>query len=100
MKMTQKEWDCRTYKPKYFIGDRVFGRWNKIPFVGSVANDSVISADTGPKVGIFLDLPIKHKNKVYTVIFTEHKHITKLINFDSLPAGKKKKNTIGKSSID
>jgi hypothetical protein len=27
------------YKPKYHIGDRVFGYWNKIPFVGTVGND-------------------------------------------------------------
>ena len=24
------------YKPKYWIGDRVFGHWNKIPFVYGV----------------------------------------------------------------
>ena len=31
------------YKPKYFLGDRVFGYWNKIPFIGTVGNDTVIA---------------------------------------------------------
>ena len=29
----------REYQPRYQIGDRVSGKWNKIPFVGSVGND-------------------------------------------------------------
>ena len=30
------------YVAKYAMGDRVIGKWNGIPFVGSVGNDTVI----------------------------------------------------------
>ncbi len=62
------------YKPKYFIGDRVYGKWNKIPFIGTVGNDSCVNGVT-PKVSIHLDLPIKYKDKVYNILFVEHKDI-------------------------
>jgi hypothetical protein len=63
------------YKPTYHIGDRVFGRWNDIPFVGSVGNDTVISLLEGPRISVHLDLPIKYKDRVHTVIFVKHKDI-------------------------
>ncbi len=62
------------YKPKWLIGDRIFGTWNKIPFIGSVGNDSCVDGKT-PKVSVHLDLPIKYKDKVYTILFVEHKDI-------------------------
>jgi hypothetical protein len=46
------------YHGKWQIGDRVFGYWNKIPFVGSVGNDSIVNELVGPQVSIHLDLPI------------------------------------------
>lgn len=63
------------YKPKWFIGDRVFGHWNKIPFVGTVGNDRLINHTTGPEITIHLDLPIKFKDKVYNFILVKHKDI-------------------------
>lgn len=63
------------YKPTWFIGDRVFGHWNKIPFVGSVGNDTLINPLEGPRISIHLDLPIKYKDRVHTVIFVKHKDI-------------------------
>lgn len=63
------------YKSKYDIGDRVFGKWNKIPFVGSVGNDSMINETEGPRISIHLDLPIKFENKYHYVIFVKHKDI-------------------------
>lgn len=63
------------YKPTYHIGDRVFGHWNNIPFVGSVGNDTVINLLEGPRISIHLDLPIKYKDRVHTVIFVKHKDI-------------------------
>ena len=63
------------YKPKYFIGDRVFGRWNKIPFIGTVGNDTDKIGGEGPRVSIHLDLPIKYKDKVYNIIFITHDDI-------------------------
>jgi hypothetical protein len=68
------------YKPKYFIGDRVFGHWNKIPFVGTVGNDRVVSL-AGPEITIHLDLPIKYKDEIKNFIIVKHKDITKLKQF-------------------
>ena len=68
------------YKPKYWIGDRVFGRWNKIPFIGTVGNDTVID-NTGPRISIHLDLPIKHEDTVRNIIIVKHKDIVKLKEF-------------------
>jgi hypothetical protein len=58
------------YKQRYQIGDRVFGRWNKIPFVGSVGNDSSIE-----RVTIHLDLPIRFAGKIHNIIIATHKDI-------------------------
>jgi len=63
------------YQAKYDIGDRVIGKWNKIPFVGSVGNDTLINEEEGPRVSVHLDLPIKYDGKVYTVIIVKHKDI-------------------------
>jgi hypothetical protein len=66
------------YKPKYFIGDRVFGQYNNIPFIGSVGNDTIISEVEGPRISIHLDLPIKIDNEIKTVIIVKHKNIKRL----------------------
>jgi hypothetical protein len=63
------------YKPKWYLGDRVFGHWNKIPFVGTVGNDTVINNIEGPRITIHLDLPIKYKDQVHNVIVVKHKDI-------------------------
>jgi hypothetical protein len=59
------------YNPKWFIGDRVLGYWNKIPFVGTVGNDTLINNFQGPRVSVHLDLPIKYKDTVYTILFVK-----------------------------
>jgi hypothetical protein len=69
------------YKPKYFIGDRVFGKWNKIPFIGSVGNDTLISEIEGPRITIHLDLPIKINNVIHNFIVVKHKDIKPLTVF-------------------
>lgn len=65
------------YKPTYEIGDRVYGKWNGIPFVGSVGNDRVVS-NAGPEVTIHLDLPIRFEEKTNHVIVVKHKTIKRL----------------------
>lgn len=64
----------RAYKAKYIIGDRVHGKWNKIPFVGSVGNDSCVDG-VNARVSVHLDLPIKFANRVHNVIIVTHKEI-------------------------
>ncbi len=66
------------YHPKYFLGDRVFGYWNKIPFIGTVGNDTVINEVEGPRISIQLDLPIKYKDEIKNVIIVKHKDIKPL----------------------
>jgi hypothetical protein len=63
------------YKPKWFIGDRVIGKRNKIPFVGTVGNDRMINERDGPEITIHLDLPIKYNDKVHNFIIVKHKDI-------------------------
>lgn len=59
------------YKPTWFIGDRVEGKWNKIPFVGTVGNDSLVSEREGPRVSVFLDLPIRFNDCVHQILFVK-----------------------------
>ena len=66
------------YKAKYNIGDRVSGKWNKIPFVGSVGNDRVVS-EAGPEVTIHLDLPIHHNGKTHNILVVKHRDIRPLV---------------------
>ena len=67
------------YKPKYWIGDRVFGHYKKIPFIGTVGNDTVINEIEGPRISIHLDLPMKVDNEYRSVIIVKHKDIKPLV---------------------
>ena len=78
------------YKPKYWIGDRVFGYWNKIPFVGSVGNDTLINETEGPRISIHLDLPIKFKDAIHNIIIVKHKDIRRLLEIEDLAKTAKK----------
>lgn len=62
------------YKGKYTIGDRVFGTWNKTPFIGTVGNDRCIDGKN-PEVVVHLDLPIKVDKEVKNFIIVKHKDI-------------------------
>jgi hypothetical protein len=66
------------YKAKYEFGARVSGRWNKIPFIGTVYGDTLLSLEQGPRLSIHLDLPIKVDNKVYDIIIDTHRAIKDL----------------------
>lgn len=63
------------YQARWDIGDRVIGKWNKIPFVGTVGNDRQINELDGPEVTIHLDLPIKYQDKFHHFIIVKHKDI-------------------------
>lgn len=67
--------EANRYKAKWHIGDRVTGKWNQIPFVGSVGNDTLINESEGPRVSVHLDLPITHKNQTHTIIFVHPKNL-------------------------
>lgn len=63
------------YEPKYYLGDRVFGHYKKIPFVGTVGNDTIINETEGPRITIHLDLPLKVDNTWHNIIVVKHKDI-------------------------
>ena len=63
------------YKSRYHIGDRVFGYWHKIPFVGTVGNDRLINENTGPEITIHLDLPMRLTTGLTSFIIVKHKDI-------------------------
>lgn len=64
------------YKPKWEYGARVFGHWNKIPFIGMVVADRAKN-----HILIHSDLPIVIDKKLHYVIIVEHKDITVLKEF-------------------
>jgi len=66
------------YKPEYYIGERVFGHWNKIPFIGTVGNDTVINHIEGPRISIHLDLPIVFDKIIHNIIVVKHEDIKRL----------------------
>jgi hypothetical protein len=54
--------DADKPKAKYHIGDRVFGRWNKIPFVASVLREEDMN------VLVQTDLPLKHNDVYHNIL--------------------------------
>ena len=69
------------YRPKFFLGDRVFGYWRKIPFIGTVGNDTVVNLIDGPRITIQLDLPIRIDNFNHQIIVVKHRDIKRLTVF-------------------
>lgn len=80
--MTTEYWQNREYKPKYHLGDRVFGHWNKIPFVGKVGVDNVLTNNQKPRVTVILDLPLRFDKKYFNTVVVTHKDIKLLKNLD------------------
>jgi len=67
------------YKPKYHIGDRVFGYWKKIPFVGTVGNDRNKVGSEEPEITIHLDLPMRLTTGLTSFIIVKHKDVKQLL---------------------
>jgi hypothetical protein len=67
-----------SYKPTWEIGDRVSGKYGKIPFIGTVGNDTLINHTEGPRVSVHLDLPIKVDKEYRTVIIVKPKDLKRL----------------------
>ncbi len=70
------------YKPTWFIGDRVSGKYKKIPFIGTVGNDTLVSEIEGPRVSVFLDLPMKVDNEYKSIIIVKPKDLKRLMSMD------------------
>ena len=67
------------YKHTYDIGDRVFGKYKKIPFIGTVGNDRLINNIDGPEITIHLDLPMRLTNGLTSFIIVKHKDIKQIL---------------------
>jgi hypothetical protein len=81
------------YQAKYNFGERVFGRWNKIPFIGSVGNDSLVNEIEGPRLTVHLDLPIVFEKHVHNVIIVKHKDVKRLTSYDKEEINDKNTNS-------
>ncbi len=101
--------EANRYKPTWFIGDRVSGKYGKIPFIGTVGNDTVISEVEGPRVSVFLDLPIKIDKEYKSLIIVKPKELKRLKSMDdteplklqeagSIPVKRTKQNAKEKTS--
>jgi hypothetical protein len=49
-------------RSKFNSGDRVFGHWNKIPFMGTVVRNQ------NKTVLVHVDLPLKHNDNIHNVL--------------------------------
>ena len=56
------------YKPTFEIGDRVYGKYEGVPFIGTVGNDTEISIEEGPRVTIHLDLPFPKTKSMLLIV--------------------------------
>lgn len=97
------------YKPTWVIGDRVYGKYGKIPFMGTVGNDTLISELEGPRVSIFLDLPMKVDKEYKSIIIVKPKELKRLKSLEdteplklqepgSIPVKRTKQNAKEKTS--
>ena len=68
--------DADLPRPKYNSGDRVFGHWNQIPFVGSVVRE------IAPWVMVHVDLPVRHEGATNNIITPRLKDIKLLKEFN------------------
>lgn len=81
------------YQAKYEFGARVFGKWNKIPFIGTIGTDSVVSELEGPRLTVTLDLPIMYQGQRHNVIIVKHKDVKRLKSFDEEETNDKNTNS-------
>lgn len=74
--MKLDEWFASHRLPaKFEFGARVSGKYNGIPFVGSVGSDGVRNDDEEPHVTVTLDLPLMYKGKVHNVLRVPRKSV-------------------------
>jgi hypothetical protein len=62
-------------KPKYNFGDRVGGKYNGIPYVGTVYTDNMRNEEEGPMVSIHLDFPMMLEGEYTNHIRVKYKDI-------------------------
>lgn len=77
--MTLSEYfDKVCYHATYNLGDRILGRYQGVPFIGTVGNDNQLNPIDGPFITVHLDLPIKIDDIVKNVIIVKHNEVSRL----------------------
>lgn len=77
--MTLSEYfDKVCYHATYDLGDRILGRYQGVPFIGTVGNDNQLNPIDGPFITVHLDLPIKIDDIVKNVIIVKHNEVSRL----------------------
>ncbi len=51
---------------KWTFGERVYGNYKGIPFVGTTGGEGMVNETEGSLVTVFIDLPLKHNNVWHT----------------------------------
>jgi hypothetical protein len=69
-------------KAKFDLGDRVHGKWNGIPFVGTAGADIMVNEAEGSMVSVHLDLPIKYKGAWSTIVRVKQKELKRLSSLE------------------
>jgi hypothetical protein len=68
---------------RWTFGERVCGKFNGIPFVGTTGGEGMVNETEGSLVTVFIDLPIKHKDTWHsTFIKVKPKDIKRLMSMD------------------
>lgn len=70
------------YKPTWHIGDRVSGYHGPVLFIGTVGNDTLFNYQEGPRVSVFLDLPIRVNNEYRRIIIVKPNDLKRLKSMD------------------
>lgn len=68
--------DADKPKPKFNYGDRVFGHWNRIPFIASVIREE------DKNVLVQTDLPVKHEEQLHNILKLARMDVKLLKNYD------------------
>lgn len=79
-------------QPIFEFGTRVFGKYNKIPFIGTVYGDGMVNEEQGPRLSIHLDLPIMIDGKAKSIIidtYDKFKGLSELVDPDAPVADRK-----------
>ena len=73
-------------KPFFEFGTRVFGKYNKIPIIGTVYGDGMINEEQGPRLTIHLDLPIMIDGNAKSIIIDTYDKFKGLVELKDLDA--------------
>lgn len=79
-------------KPYFEFATRVFGKYNRIPFIGTVYGDGMVNEEQGPRLSIHLDLPIMIDGNIKSIIidtYDKFKGLSELVDLDAPVADRK-----------